>query len=198
MNVAVLSAASPLDARDVKSLADFVAIVSRYTRLRRSGRQYRGLCPFHCERHASLYVHPEKKIFYCFGCGAGGDLFDFIIRAEGCDFSRALRIVAGFSSGLVREREPRSGERFRAGVGASPGPAKQGISYSPESRAEILARLDATNRRVRAIEAVNCAASADLATACEPERSAFTCQKPDNLPPKHARRAGREAERVCD
>jgi hypothetical protein len=161
---------SSVSAREVKSHADFSAIASRYMRLRRAGRQFVGLCPFHSERHPSCYVHPEKRIFYCFGCNRGGDVFDFVMLAESCDFLEALRIVADFSSGVARESEPRSGERFRASVGASPG-LRSRLSYSPESRAGILAALDATNRRVCAVEAVNQAASAELATACEPERS---------------------------
>lgn len=162
---------SSLSVHEVKSRVDFFGIASRYMRLRRAGRQFVGLCPFHSERHASCYVHREKKIFYCFGCSRGGDVFDFVMLAESCDFLEALRIVADFSSGVASESEPRSGERFRASVGASPGLAKQGVSHSPESRAKILAALDATNRRVRAIEAVNRAASVELQTACEPERS---------------------------
>lgn len=109
----------PLDARAVKAGADFLAIAGRYTRLRRAGRQYVGLCPFHSERHPSFYVEPERKLFYCFGCGAGGDVFDFVMRAEGCGFLRALEIASSLPGG-ARESEPRSGERVRAGVGAKP------------------------------------------------------------------------------
>jgi CHC2 zinc finger len=115
-----------LDAREVKAGADFFAIASRYMRLRRSGRQFVGLCPFHSERHPSFYIHPEKKIFYCFGCGTGGDLFDFVMRVEGCDFLAALRIVAEFSSGVAAASGLRSSPRLGSGVGASPGLAKQG------------------------------------------------------------------------
>lgn len=77
---------------DVKRSADFVAIVSRYTSLRRSGRQLKGLCPFHSESHPSFCVDPVKKIYYCHGCQAGGDIFKFIMRAAHCDFFEALRI----------------------------------------------------------------------------------------------------------
>jgi len=157
-------------AHEVKSRADFFAIASRYMRLRRAGWQFVGLCPFHSERHPSCYVHPEKKIFYCFGCNRGGDVFDFVMLAESCKFLEALRIVTDFSSGVASESEPRSGERIRASVGASPGLRSRHL-HSPESRADILARLDATNRRLRSIKAVNHAASVELATACEPERS---------------------------
>jgi len=83
-----------VSARAVKADADFVAIVSRYTRLRRSGRQLVGLCPFHSETHPSFFVDPNKKIFYCHGCQAGGDLLEFIMRAENCGFSDAMRIAS--------------------------------------------------------------------------------------------------------
>jgi len=85
------------DAREIKRRADFVAIVSRYTKLRRAGSQYRGLCLFHSERNPSLYIEPQQKLWKCFGCGAGGDVFAFVMLAEQCDFPSALRIVAGFS-----------------------------------------------------------------------------------------------------
>lgn len=129
-----------LNARDVKAQADFLAVASRYTRLRRSGRQYVGLCPLHSERHPSFYVHPGKKIFHCFGCGAGGDVFHFVMCAEGCGFQRALEIVAEFSEGVARESEPRSGERFRAGVGAKP--------LAPRSGAVHIARKAEPKPRV--------------------------------------------------
>ena len=109
-----LPAPSLLDACEVKSRADFFSIASRYVRrLRRAGRQFVGLCPFHSERHPSLYIHPEKKIFYCFGCNAGGDLFDFVMRSEGCDFSEALRIVSGFSGGSEARPAKRAAAKRR-------------------------------------------------------------------------------------
>lgn len=170
--MAILSPASGFDASEVKLRADFVVIASRYTRLRRAGRQFVGLCPFHSEQHPSFYVEPDRKIWKCFGCEAGGDLFAFVMRAEGCDFFDAVRIVAGLS-GVASESGPRSGPRFRASVGASPSAAKrQSINSqsTQDCRAQILAALDAANRLLRAIQATNHAASAALATACEPER----------------------------
>ena len=83
VTAAILARASVLDARDVKSRADFLPIASLYTLLRRADRQFVGLCPLHRERHPSFYVHPEKKVFFCFGCGAGGDLFDFVMLEIG-------------------------------------------------------------------------------------------------------------------
>ncbi len=164
-----------LNARELKSRAHLDEVVGRFTKLRRSGRQLVGLCPLHRERQRSFYVHPEKQIFKCFGCGAGGDVFDFVMRATGCDFRSALERVAEFL-GVASESEPRSGERFRAGVGGlPPGGAERrtlNSQFHPQSRAEILAALDETSRWLRVVDAANREASAalELATACEPER----------------------------
>lgn len=153
------------DAGELKLSADFVAIASRYTRLHRAGGQYVGLCPFHAESTPSLYVEPERKIWKCFGCGRGGDVFNFIVQAEGCGFSRALEIVAGIVSGS----EPRSGERFAANErGAAPLAREAGGEPSQPSRAALIARLDATERRLEGIRATNEAGMMELATACEP------------------------------
>ena len=161
-------------ARNLRASVDLAAFVNQFTRLHRAGSQLVGLCPIHSERHPSFYVHPKKQVFYCFGCGVGGDLFAFVMRSAGCDFLRALQIVSEFSEQVARDSEPRSGSRFDAGVGAKPlSPAKRGAPHSQsiqESRAGILAALDATNRRLRAIEETNRAALAALATACEPAR----------------------------
>jgi DNA primase len=163
--------ASQPDARAVKSRCDFTALVRRYVpRLRPTGGQFIGRCPFHTERHPSFYAHP-RGVWHCFGCGAGGDVFDFVMRAETCDFRRAVQIVARFS-GVARESEPRSGERLRTRVGASPAAAKRPRQYSPSERARIIAQLEATEDRSRRIRATNDAASAALATACEPDRTA--------------------------
>jgi CHC2 zinc finger len=170
----------PLDAHELKSCADLVEFVSQFTRLRRSGRQLVGLCPLHTERHPSFYVHPGKQVFYCFGCGAGGDVFAFIMRVHDCDFRRALEIVAACSDGIARASEPRSGSRFGASERAKPlSPPTADTRYSQscqDSRARILAALDATDRRLRAIQSQNRATSAALATACEPcgEAVSFT------------------------
>jgi hypothetical protein len=163
---------TPLDVRELKARVDLAAIAGQFTRLRRSGCQLVGLCPLHKERDPSFFVHPEKQCFKCFGCGAGGDVFEFVMRATGCNFRRALEIVAEFIQGVASSSDPRSGSRFAASVGAKPlSPAKRGFLYSQpgqDSRARILAALDATNRRLRVIEATNRKARATTATACEP------------------------------
>lgn len=182
---------SYLDARDLKARVDLVVFAGQVTQLRRSGRQFLGLCPLHSERHPSFYVHPHKQVFKCFGCGAGGDVFALVMKVEGCGFLDALRIVAEFShGGSQRQRAgcEAARERFAAGVGAAHAAAKQQHAYSQDnsrtqdSRDRILAALHATNRRLRTIEATNLSAAESLRTACEPERSPFTCQKPDNSP----------------
>jgi len=169
----------PLNARLLKARVDFVALAGQFTRLRRTGHQFLGLCPLHKERHPSFYIHPEKKVFHCFGCGAGGDVFDFIMRVEGCDFLDALRIVCEFpDGGSQRQRAgcEAARERFAAGVGAAPAAAKQQHSYSQDhsrtrdSRGRILALLDATERRLAVIARTNAVASLALLTACEPDR----------------------------
>lgn len=165
----------PFVAAEVKARANFLEIVSQYTFLRRVGDQYMGRCPFHSERHASFYVHPQKKIFYCFGCGAGGDVFSFVMKITGCDFRMALEKVAEFSPGVALASDPRSGSRFGVGEGAKPlRPPKAVTRHSQslnESRTRILAQLKAMSRRLRAVERTNTANSLGLATACEPLRS---------------------------
>lgn len=171
-----------LDATAVKLRCDFLGIAGQYAQLRRVGQQYLGLCPFHAERHPSFYVHPERKIFHCFGCGIGGDVFDFIMRAEGCGFRRAVEIAA---SGVAAVSEGRRPERFDGGVGAKPLlAAKRPALHSPSGGgggSAVVARLEETERVLRAIRRTNERASLYLATPCEPERGApFTCQEPDN------------------
>lgn len=158
-----------LNPGEVKRTADFVAIVSRYTKLRRAGRQFVGLCPFHSEHTPSFYVDPQRRLFKCFGrCAAGGDIFDFVMLAEQCNFGEALRIVAG----VARESERRSRERVRGREGAQPLARAAGVQHSQNARDSILAALDATEARLRAIAEANRAASEDFQTACEPDRAA--------------------------
>ena len=78
----------------VKQQADIVRVVSDYVRLKKSGQNFTGLCPFHSEKTPSFAVHPVKQIYHCFGCGVGGDVFSFIMAMEKCDFPEAVRTVA--------------------------------------------------------------------------------------------------------
>ncbi len=78
----------------IKEAADIVEVASRYTTLKKTGRYYRGLCPFHQEKTPSFYVDPEKKLYHCFGCGAGGDVIKLVMEMEGVSFMEALRTLA--------------------------------------------------------------------------------------------------------
>ena len=73
---------------------DIVDYVSQYVRLKRVGRDYSGLCPFHREKSPSFHVSGEKQLFHCFGCGASGNLVQFVMRVEGLDFVEALKLLA--------------------------------------------------------------------------------------------------------
>jgi DNA primase len=105
----------------VKDAADIVEIVSAYTDLRRAGERFTGLCPFHQERTPSFSVDPREKLYYCFGCEAGGDVFRFVQEKEGLGFPEAVEAL-GERYGVELEREtqdPRAEEvrRRRARLG---------------------------------------------------------------------------------
>jgi DNA primase len=99
----------------VKESADIVEIVSAYTDLRRAGQRFTGLCPFHDERTPSFSVDPAGKLYYCFGCEAGGDVFRFVQEKEGLEFSDAVESLAErYGVELERESEdPRAEEARR-------------------------------------------------------------------------------------
>lgn len=78
----------------IRRSIDIIRLVGRYVRLRKCGAQYVGLCPFHRERTASFHLHPSKKLWKCFGCGAGGDMFTFIMMIERLDFRGAKELLA--------------------------------------------------------------------------------------------------------
>lgn len=73
---------------------DIVAVVSQYFPLKRAGKEYKALCPFHAEKTPSFNVNPTKQIFKCFGCGRGGSVFNFIMAKENVTFPEAVRILA--------------------------------------------------------------------------------------------------------
>lgn len=87
----------PIDAgviAQIQSKVDLLAYVSQYVTLKKQGREYRGLCPFHSEKTPSFYLNADKQVWHCHGCGAGGDLIKFVERYENVDFSIALRMLA--------------------------------------------------------------------------------------------------------
>jgi DNA primase len=96
-------------AEKVKQQADIVRVIGEYVRLKKTGQNFTGLCPFHQEKTPSFSVHPVKQMYYCFGCHEGGDIFKFVMAMEKCEFPEALRIVAekcGIPIPRPRERSP--------------------------------------------------------------------------------------------
>ena len=98
----------------VKQQADIVRLVGDYVRLKKSGQNFLGLCPFHSEKTPSFAVHPVKQIYHCFGCGAGGDVFKFIQEIERVSFPEALQMVADKAGVRLPERRPRTPEEARS------------------------------------------------------------------------------------
>lgn len=79
---------------EIKNNNDIVDVVSQYVHLKRSGRNYFGLCPFHNEKSPSFAVSPDKQIFHCFGCGVGGNVIHFISKIEGINFRESIELLA--------------------------------------------------------------------------------------------------------
>ena len=107
-------------AERVKQQADIVRVVGEYVRLKKTGKDFSGLCPFHQEKTPSFTVSPIKQIFYCFGCGKGGDIFNFVMEMERCDFPDALRLVAEKCGISIPKPKPSSpAERTQSSVRAT-------------------------------------------------------------------------------
>ncbi len=79
---------------EIKNTADIVEVVSEVVLLKKTGKNYVGLCPFHSEKTPSFTVSPEKQIFYCFGCAAGGNVFSFLMKHDGISFPDAAKMLA--------------------------------------------------------------------------------------------------------
>lgn len=90
---------------EIRARVDIVDLVGEHVRLRRVGRSYVGLCPFHAEKTPSFHVSPERQMFYCFGCQTGGDAFRFVMLKQGVEFPEALRILAERAGVRLPERD---------------------------------------------------------------------------------------------
>src|SRR5579863_3284792 len=73
--------------------SDIVEIIGNYTALKKAGRNFKALCPFHNEKTPSFVVNPDKQIFHCFGCGVGGNAIGFLMRQEHMEFPEAVRFL---------------------------------------------------------------------------------------------------------
>lgn len=106
---------------ELRSAADIVEVIGEHTRLKKAGRSWKGLCPFHNERTPSLTVDREKGLYHCFGCGAGGDVIHFVRQIDRLDFPEAIEsLAARFGISIPkRARGPRDDRRERLLEGVS-------------------------------------------------------------------------------
>ena len=106
---------------EVRSKNDIVDVISSYVKLQKKGSSYFGLCPFHNEKSPSFSVSREKQMYYCFGCGAGGNVFTFLMEYENYSFQEALKSGrsgrGGSSGGRILQRGKRTGRSESNPVG---------------------------------------------------------------------------------
>lgn len=94
----------------IKERIDIVSLIGAQVALKKSGRSLKGLCPFHPEKTPSFYVFPDKENFHCFGCGANGDIFTYVMRTQNLSFGDALRLLAERAGVSLPERKPADAE----------------------------------------------------------------------------------------
>ena len=99
---------------EVRSRSDIVDVISGYVNLTKKGSQYFGLCPFHNEKTGSFSVSPQKQMFYCFGCGAGGNVFSFLMKYDNMTFPEAVKELADKAGVTLPEQPMSSYDRARA------------------------------------------------------------------------------------
>ena len=100
---------------EVVRRSDITEVVSSYVQLRHRGRTHTGLCPFHSEKTTSFVVYPETQSFYCFGCGAGGDVITFVRKINNLDYVEAVKMLAGRAGMPMPEEDDKAG-RLRSRV----------------------------------------------------------------------------------
>src|SRR5438874_2795166 len=105
--------------QELRDRVDLVAVVQRRVPLKKSGRDWKGLCPFHGEKTSSFYVVPDKKMFHCFGCGVSGDAIKFVMQMEGRSFRDAVEQLAGEAGVDLTPPDPEEARRSarRASLG---------------------------------------------------------------------------------
>jgi len=100
---------------EIRHAVDIAEIVSESVTLRKAGKNLVGLCPFHSEKSPSFTVSPDKQIFYCFGCGAGGNIFSFLMKRDGTTFAEAVRAIARRCGVDLPEKPLSAHDRKRVG-----------------------------------------------------------------------------------
>ncbi|MFN2183794.1 MAG: CHC2 zinc finger domain-containing protein, partial [Anaerolineae bacterium] len=96
---------------EIKDRLDIVEVIQSYVPLKKAGRNYKGLCPFHAEKTPSFVVFPDSGTWHCFGaCGTGGDVFSFIMQQENLDFGEALQTLARRAGVELESRSPQAAE----------------------------------------------------------------------------------------
>lgn len=122
---------APEDIAELRERSDLAEIVSAHTQLKKTGRIYKGLCCFHQEKTPSLTVDPEKQLYYCHGCGVGGDVFSFLQKADGLSFSESAERLAD-----------RLGIKLRSAAPAGPAEgARSPLLAANEAAASLFAEL---------------------------------------------------------
>ncbi|TAN45059.1 MAG: DNA primase [Nitrospirae bacterium] len=124
---------------DIKARLDIVELISEHVELKRSGSNFKGLCPFHAEKTPSFMVSPAKQIFHCFGCNKGGDIFGFTMGYENMDFSETLSFLAGKAGLNIDEyKGTKTGKGIKESVLAAQVEAlkffKQNLSASKQAK----------------------------------------------------------------
>ena len=94
---------------NVRAATDIVELVGQYVTLKRSGVNFKGLCPFHTEKTPSFHVRPDRQMYYCFGCQRGGDVFSFLMEHDGVGFTEAVRNLGGRAGIAVEVSAPGEG-----------------------------------------------------------------------------------------
>lgn len=124
---------------DIKARLDIVELISEHVELKKSGSNFKGLCPFHAEKTPSFMVSPAKQIFHCFGCSKGGDIFGFTMGYENMDFSETLSFLANKAGLNIDEyRGTKTGKGMKESVLAAQVEAlnffKQNLSSSKQAK----------------------------------------------------------------
>ncbi len=104
---------------EVRTKNDIVDVISGYVQLQKKGSSYFGLCPFHNEKSPSFSVSRGKQMYYCFGCGAGGNVFTFMMEYENYSFVEAVRYLADRAGVELPEKEYSEEAKKKAGVRAT-------------------------------------------------------------------------------